>query len=99
MEEIWKEIEGFEKYLISNLGRIKTKKFGRFRKIQTNERGYNRIVLSKKNKSYNFYIHRLVAETFINKESPEKVVIHKDNDKSNNAVTNLMWTDRKREIK
>lgn len=98
MEEIWKEIKGYEeKYLVSNLGRVKSleRKDRMGRKVKeriiiprVHSSGYLRVGLCRKD----FYIHRLVAETFINNPENKQYVNHKDGDKTNNNVCNLEWS-------
>ena len=80
MEEIWKDVQGYEGYYqVSNLGRVKSleRKSKLNRKIKErilapreHTGGYLRVQLSRKD----FYIHRLVAETFI--PNPENKLIH-----------------------
>ena len=42
--------------------------------------------------SQTLYIHKVVAENFVDKKNPkQKLVIHLDHDKSNNKVKNLGW--------
>lgn len=101
MEEEWKDIKGYEGlYQISNFGRIKSlkkwngnlyKETERILKPQKNSRGYLRILLSFNNKKY-FFIHRLVAEHFINKPKGCNIVNHLDCNPLNNRVDNLEWT-------
>lgn len=103
MEEIWKDIDGFEgRYQISSLGKVKRSKrvvlsanrFGEFRKtIKEKEllgfysKGYHRVLLD--NKKYS--VHRLVAEAFIPNPDNLPIVNHKDENPSNNSVDNLEW--------
>ena len=61
----------------------------------TNDRGYEKIILSLNGKRYLKYIHRLVAEAFIPNPNNYKEVNHIDSDPSNNCVENLEWCDRK----
>lgn len=62
MDEIWKPIKGLEGlYEVSNQGNIKNIRTGKIRKPSDNGNGYLQIMLNKKH----FYIHRLVAETFL----------------------------------
>ena len=97
MEEKWAKIEGFEYYQISNFGNLKSFHFGReiLRKPKPTKQGYIRFELCKKGKQFIFLAHRLVAEAFI--ENPEKkpCVNHKDENKSNNNVSNLEWVTHK----
>lgn len=60
MEE-WKPVEGFENYLVSNLGRV-------CRLVvptASSEDGRLRVNLSKGNKKKGFLLHRLVAKAFV----------------------------------
>lgn len=92
--EIWKNIESSPNYEISNLGSVRNIKTGNVLKIATNNSGYKLVCLSNKNKKQTGYIHRLVAEAFIdtNLDTRISVVNHIDGDKSNNAINNLEWT-------
>lgn len=59
-----------------------------------NESGYMRVHLSKNGKSKFHFVHRLVAQGFI--DNPENLpeVNHKDENTINNSVKNLEWCDR-----
>lgn len=106
MEEIWKDIKGYEGlYQVSNLGRVKTLKlkFGKQRadtimNPSVSVWGYGRVCLIKNKKGKNYYVHRLVAETFIPNPENLPFVNHIDSDKQNNTVTNLEWVTPKENI-
>ena len=96
MQEIWKSIQGFENtYMISNLGNVKslsrpyTK--GKLIKPHKHKRGYLYCCLSQNGKVYNRRIHILVAKAFIPNPNNLPEINHKDENKSNNIVTNLEW--------
>ena len=97
MDEIWKDKKDYEgHYQVSNLGRVKSIKFGKeiILKQKING-GYYSVNLSKNGIVKTYFVHRLVAEAFIPNPNNYKEVNHKDEDKSNNIVTNLEWCDRK----
>lgn len=104
-QEIWKNISGFDDYMVSNLGRVKSFKQNK----ETILKGYIRIdgyivvcFINNNNKSIIKQVHQLVAEAFIPKPdfNPDGsningilCVNHKDGNKSNNTVENLEWCD------
>ena len=71
MEEIWKDIKGYEwLYQISNLGNVKSLNYRRrgYEKNFTPKRnndGYLWVELRKDGKQGHYLIHRLVAIAFI----------------------------------
>ena len=98
LNEIWKPIKGYEGlYEVSNLGRVKSIRFGKERILKpgTDKRGYLHVVLSKNNKQKTHKVHRLVMEAFIPNTDNLPCVNHKDEDKTNNVDTNLEWCDAK----
>ena len=93
--EIWKPIIGYEGlYEISNFGRVRNAS-QKIIKVQINNRGYYRIRLCKNGKYEQYFIHRLVAITFIPNKDISLEVNHKDENKLNNKVDNLEWVTRK----
>ena len=92
--EVWKEIDGFEGlYEVSNKGEIRSKRG--LLKPQKNNCGYYRVTLSKDGIEKRYFVHRIVAETFIDNEEQFKCVNHKDENKLNNCCENLEWCDHK----
>ncbi|MGZ0909046.1 NUMOD4 domain-containing protein [Lacticaseibacillus paracasei] len=99
--EVWKDIEGFEGlYQVSNMGRVRSldrkDKNGQFRNGRVladkhNNRGYHMIALCRDGNAKYRLIHRLVAIAFLNNPDSLPEVNHKDENKANNAVSNLEW--------
>lgn len=99
--EIFKEIEGYEGlYEVSNLGNVKSlnynkTKIERILKAEKDIGGYLRVALRKQGKQKHYKIHRLVAQAFIPNPNNYKQVNHIDEDKTNNAASNLEWCSAK----
>lgn len=93
MNEIWKDIYGFPYYQVSNLGRVRSFKFGneRILKQSKNSWGYLYVGLSKNGKQYMKRVHRLVAQAFLPNPQNLSQVNHKDENKENCKVDNLEW--------
>ena len=91
MVEIWKPIENYEDYSISNFGNVYSSKRTRILKPTNTTKGYIQVHLSKNGKVKNAPIHRLVAKAFIENVDNKPQVNHIDGNKKNNNVTNLEW--------
>ena len=53
--------------------------------------GYARVTLYIDKRPHYFFVHRLVAENFLDNEFEFSQVNHKDENKINNSVKNLEW--------
>ena len=98
-DEVWKEISITDfKYEVSSYGRIRSY-------CQNTENGkilnpsqiggFKVVSLKYKGSSKHFLVHKLVAEAFVEKLSPDQiVVIHLDWNKANNHYSNLEWSTK-----
>lgn len=103
--EVWKSIkEYYGLYEVNTIGQVRsldrvvthkngtiTKRKGKIIKPNIDANGYHHIRLSKKGKVKNKYVHKIMAENFLNHISDgyTEVVNHIDHDKSNNKLSNL----------
>ena len=94
IEEIFKPIDGFDKYFVSNMGNVKSDKTNRLLKVQK-KTGYSTVGLSIINKRYSFLIHRLVAKAFIPNPENKLTVNHINHNTHDNRVENLEWSTSK----
>lgn len=92
--EYWKPIPGYEDYEVSNLGRVRSLKYGKIRILKPGKtKGYLHVILYKNCTSKWFKVHRLVAMAFIPNPDNLPMINHKDENPGNNAVSNLEWCD------
>lgn len=101
MEEQYKPIPSYEKYLVSNKGNVlslaKNDGNGNRNRILKpgTRRGYKKVTLCKAGNTKELAVHRLVAEAFIPNPENKPFVNHIDNNRANNVVTNLEWVTHK----
>lgn len=101
--EVWKSHPEYAGIEVSTLGRVRilgrmesSKKRVRYRKGQVlkqsnGSNGYRQVGILIDRKRVTKSVHRLVAQTFIPNPDNLPQINHKDNDRTNNNVSNLEW--------
>lgn len=95
----FKEIPGFSGYYINESGDIYSNWKRGLLSTKTEVSGYKRVGIMKDAKQRHFFVHRLVAITFLDNPENKRTVNHKDGNKTNNSLDNLEWaTDRENSL-
>lgn len=96
----WRPIKGYPDYEISNFGEIISNKCNKRKRLKPNKvgSGYYQVVLTKNKVQKTLYVHRLVAENFIENKDNKLTVNHINGLKTDNQVTNLEWATQKQNI-
>lgn len=100
MEEVWKDIEGYEGlYQVSNLGRVKSLGNNKTRKEKVLrcrvKGGYLFIDLHKNGELKTFKVSRLVAQAFISNPENKPIVDHINTIRTDDRIFNLRWCTQK----
>ena len=99
MNEIFVDVLGYEGlYKVSNLGNVLSVKRNKLLKPGKENNGYLKVILRKNGKNKNYYVHRLVALSFLPNPLNYKEINHISEDKTDNRVENLEWCDHRYNI-
>ena len=90
-----KKIKNWELYTIDEFGKVKNTKTNKYLKGAINSKGYLRVELHLNKKIKKFFVHRLVAEYFVENPLNKEQVNHIDGNKLNNNMNNLEWVTHK----
>ena len=88
---------GYEKqYAVSNTGNIYSfERNGNWRFVKLkptiNHNGYERVTLFNNSKRRSFFVHRIVAENFLDNPENKRTVNHINAIKTDNSIKNLEW--------
>ena len=93
MNELWKNIDIATNYEVSNLGRIRNTKTGQILNPGISGNGYKQVSIKFKdtNKFKKQYVHRLVAQYWLENPENKREVNHINLDRTDNRVENLEW--------
>ena len=99
-----KEIPGYDgKYLICSDGCVITERRkgtnGGYLSQRPNSSGYMRVDLRKGKEKHSVFVHRLVADAFVQKKDGCNCVNHIDGNKKNNKSDNLEWCTHSQNMK
>ncbi len=98
MEE-WKPLRETDQYEVSTEGRIRNVRTGRILTGTIDGQGRVQVCLTIDGKVGTKIVHRLVAEAYFGDECNGKDVYHRDRDKTNNNINNLVISTRSDTIK
>lgn len=100
---MWNPIPGYEGiYVISQNGEIRcisAKRRTDVLKQRIDRSGYRTARLSCNGRTKSFFVHRLVAMTFIPNPEDKPQVNHKNGNKLDNSVSNLEWSTASENVK
>jgi len=104
MEEVWKPIEDYPGYEVSNIGRVRSwlgrGRYGKrlqvplVRSLYKCKEGYWILTLHRCGVRHVYRVHQLVIEAFRGKTPKGMETRHFDGDKDNNNLVNLIYGTR-----
>lgn len=90
--EEWRIVKSFPMYEVSNLGRVRSLHKNIILKKINHYRGYDIVFLyADEVKNKKCFVHRLVAEAFLENPQSKPFVNHIDCNKKNNTLVNLEY--------
>lgn len=96
-EEVWKNTK-YEGYRVSNIGRVMGIRTENAMKLNLLKNGYYSVgIIAEKRKTC--YVHRLMAEAFLERIDGKNFVNHKNGIKTDNRIENLEWCTQKENMK
>lgn len=86
----WRIIPDYPDYAANSLGKIANIKTGKLKKF-SNHKGYVQCMVRKNGKSYNKFVHRLVANAFLPQPKEGQIIDHINGIRNDNRIENLRW--------
>lgn len=111
--EVWKDIQDYSNYQVSNYGNVKSKeritnvgiknqkqcvRKERLLKQQKDHKGYMYVRLYNENGFKSIKVHKLVANAFLENKYNKPTIDHIDRNKENNNADNLRYADYKEQL-
>ncbi len=97
-EQEFREIPSYPNYFITKDGKVYSLKTGKYLKLSDRE-GYNCVQLYKDGKQRQKFVHKLVAQTYLEKKDEDVCVNHKNGKPKDNRVENLEWCAKSHDVK
>lgn len=98
MQSEWRIPSSAPYFLVSKDGEVRNLESMHLIKPGDNGHGYKFVYASVNKKRINRYVHRLVAECFVDNPNHYNEVNHLDGNKSNNKAENLEWCTKSRNV-
>ena len=92
--ETWKKISGWERYSVSDYGRVRNDETGRVRKPGQSRVGRRRVILHRDGYTQSFLVYRLVLTAFVGPCPAGMEACHNDGNPANDRLENLRWDTR-----
>ena len=94
-----KQIKDFPNYTICIDGTVTNTVTGKIKKPYLGKTGYYSVELYANGYSKKLYLHRILAEHFIDNNESKRTVNHIDGNKLNNSISNLEWATDSENVK
>jgi hypothetical protein len=94
INEVWRSIDGFRNYQVSNVGRVRNATTGMMLKQTVSNNGYKKVSLYNDQGLKNIAVHTVVAREFLARppdEDGKLEVDHINRSKTDNQVSNLRY--------
>lgn len=91
----WFQVPFIRNCYVSKCGKVSSDVYGNIRILKTAPRGkklkYERVCITRGGHKYNYYVHKIIANTFLG-DTPKGMEIHHiDGDSLNNNLSNLKF--------
>ncbi|MBF8964299.1 HNH endonuclease [Pontibacter sp. FD36] len=98
--EIWKNVQGYDSYQVSNYGKVRSTKYKQPRILKPGDigTGHQQVTLRTQGKNKKLLVHRLVANAFISNPGGYPFVDHINGIPEDNRVENLRWVTNRENL-